>query len=950
MGLSKVAGTVRPQAPSFRRVRLSRVVLPALLVIGFLLLTSYNPPQSKYVLEFHGDAQLTQSQWDRFDAQLQKCEQYSAPWVSYSFPVPANRSNPRWNPVSGQSQTTILRNVTLFDGEILYTEPVDVVFREGVVQSVSSSSNAAEFKADSNTIVRHYNGDFVTPGLVDMHSHHLALSWPELANTADGNEINDETGPLTPMVRSLDSMKPYDIAASIIASGGVTTSLILPGSANIMGGEAFPVKNFLKGGEHGEEVVEELLLEHGIPKEDRRRYLKMACGENPRRVYHHTRMGNAWKLRHHMARAQDLRENQDAWCAAASTAKQNRDATAVASLLAEGPNGKGGLPEELELDSSVAMLRGKIGINVHCYEPEDFEDMLLHSEEFGFRIQAFHHALSAWKVPEMIKSSGQNITIATFADFSLYKKEGYDGNLYAGKILAEHGVPVAYKSDHSDELTNAKYLVSQAATAHSFGLSEILALQSVTSVPARSLELHHRIGYVKPGFDADIVVWDAHPLIAGATPKQVFIDGKSTLDERVDHSRTNTLDKPKMRAETAPEDVGAFCSSTSKDDTVIITGITTSYLKNLHTKQLSSTGNLTMVLTNGQIECLGEHTECVSTNSVGKVISLHNGHVLPGLTTVSSGLGLIEIPSEASTVDGAGDSNANIFDPESALYAKYGIHSEGKAFDRARLGGVTRSITYPNTNGFLKGVSAGIKTAEGSNPLNGGIYKDDVALHFVVGQDAKDSSQTPTVSKSVASLRKILSENKGKDTLYGKAADGKIPVVVHTENKYDILQLIKIKKDYPKARLVVYGAAEAPSVADEIVAADLPLIFAAAHSAPSTWEKKDVLVGPPLTISSVQVLVESNVTFALALPPDYDWHLANLPIEAAAIAKQAGLGAQEAVNLFSGKLDDILGFEGVERNSDWVIWEGNPLEYGANVVLTVDGNDGAIVGCWPESD
>jgi hypothetical protein len=230
-------------------------------------------------------------------------------------------------------------------------------------------------------------------------------------------------------------------------------------------------------------------------------------------------------------------------------------------------------------------------------------------------------------------------------------------------------------------------------------------------------------------------VWGANPLTAGAWPKKVYIDGKSTLDEEAD-SRTTSIQKPKMRAEAAAKDVEAFCSSSSKEDTVIITGISTSYLPNLHTKQ-SSTGNLTMVLKNGKIECLGEHDECVTAKSVGKMISLENGHVLPGLTTVSSGLGLIEIPSEASTLDGAGDSNANIFDPESALYAKYGIHSEGKAFDRARLGGVTRSITYPDTSGFLKGVSAGIKTAEGSNPLNGGIYKDDAALHIVVGQDAK---------------------------------------------------------------------------------------------------------------------------------------------------------------------------------------------------------------------
>jgi hypothetical protein len=174
-----------------------------------------------------------------------------------------------------------------------------------------------------------------------------------------------------------------------------------------MGGEAFPIKNVLRSGEHGEEIVEQLLLEHGIPKANRRRYMKMACGENPRRVYHHTRMGNAWVFRHHLARAKDLREKQDAWCAAATAAAHQEDSAAIAALLTAGADGKGGLPEELELDSTIAMLRGKIGVNVHCYEQEDFEDMLLHSEEFGFRIQAFHHALSAWKVPELIKSSGQ---------------------------------------------------------------------------------------------------------------------------------------------------------------------------------------------------------------------------------------------------------------------------------------------------------------------------------------------------------------------------------------------------------------------------------------------------------------------------------------------------------------------------------------------------------------
>lgn len=135
--------------------------------------------------------------------------------------------------------------------------------------------------------------------------------------------------------------------------------------------------------------------------------MKQACGENPRRVYDHTRMGNAWIFRHHMERARELREKQDSWCLSAAAAKENNDEDAILALTSSSSVEKGGLPEELELDSSIGILRGKVGLNVHCYEPEDFEDMLLHSKEFGFRIQAFHHALSAWKVPELIKDSGE---------------------------------------------------------------------------------------------------------------------------------------------------------------------------------------------------------------------------------------------------------------------------------------------------------------------------------------------------------------------------------------------------------------------------------------------------------------------------------------------------------------------------------------------------------------
>lgn len=382
---------------------------------------------------------------DRLKSGLEKCSELKAPYVHYEFPVSSTRTNPRWNPSGGQKGTVVLRNVTLFDGESFLDGPANVIFEHGIIKSISTLSETTYDIKDAK--VFDLAGGYVTPGLIDMHSHHLVGSWPGSSVADDANEVNIAAfGPLTPFVRARDSIKPYDIATRIIASGGITSSLILPGSANIIGGEGILVKNFMNGGEHREEVVEDLLLEHGVPQSNRRRYMKMACGENPKGVYDHTRMGNAWIFRKHMSRAKELMEKQDQWCLSAEAALESGDSYAIAALVKNDSGIKWGLPEELEMDSSVAMLRGKIGINIHCYEPEDFEDMILHSKEFGFRIQAFHHALSAWKVPELIKDSGYNITIATFAEFGLYKQEGYEANLWAGKILAKHGVPVAYKS------------------------------------------------------------------------------------------------------------------------------------------------------------------------------------------------------------------------------------------------------------------------------------------------------------------------------------------------------------------------------------------------------------------------------------------------------------------------------------------------------------------------
>ncbi|KAF4626832.1 hypothetical protein G7Y89_g11326 [Cudoniella acicularis] len=742
-------------------------------------------------------------------------------------------------------------------------------------------------------------GKYVTPGLIDMHSHHLSFAWPLFSSTDDTNEVNPETGPLTPQVRIIDSIKAYDIATTIIASGGVTTSLILPGSANIMGGEAVIVKNLLKSGENSEEVVEEILLEHGVEKAERRRYMKMACGENPRRVYKHTRMGNAWKFRAHMTRARELLQKQDAWCLEAAVLRENGHAAAITEFMGKRVE-EGSAEEYLEFDSSIAMLRGQVGVNVHCYETEDFEDMISHSKEFGWRIQAFHHALDAWEVPELIKASGENITIATFAEFGLYKKEAYEANLWAGKILAEHGVPVAYKSDHVEVETNAKYLLFQAATAHSFHLPEDLALQSVTSVPAKSLEIDHRVGYVRSGYDADLVVWDSHPLSIGATALQVYIDGRATLDEKTVEesgvlSKAQSEDNtPKLRPLVAADVKEETCNAAEQADSrIVINGIKTSFLSSLSpslTTDNTDQEELTMVLSSGKIICFSTPSECLTHTSTSNpnstTITLTNGHVLPGLTAVSRTLGLQEIEGEPSTSDGRIKTSSSTLSPETIVYAKYGIHLDGRAFDRARIGGITKGVSVPiSGGGFVGGVSVEFRVSGKRGILEGGIVREDVGVHFGVGQGVKGDA-LPTVSSGIAKLRQILSENGGKDNIYGKAANGSIPLVVHADNEYDIAQLIKIKESYPEINLVVYGGSGAHLVATHLSHAKIPIILTSNRGAPDTFEKINALPGPPLSHSPASILSKAGVKFGLAI--DGDSHIHDLPLEAGWAAKYAG--------------------------------------------------------------
>jgi imidazolonepropionase-like amidohydrolase len=711
-------------------------------------------------------------------------------------------ANPRWNPTTGQNRTVILRNARLFDGVKWLPDNVDIVLAKGLITGIS---NVEDKVAASDATEYDMHGRYVTPGLVDMHSHHLVELWPLTESTNDGNEMHKTTQEITSMLRIIDSLKAYDKAAEMICSGGVTSSLLIPGSANIIGGEGTAVKNALFSGEHGEPVVEEMLLEHGVPDAERRRYMKMAFGENPKTVWGHTRMGVSWYLRKHLEKARIIKEKQDAYCSELDAASSGWNDQRQASWIYR----NGQFPLDLELESTIALLRGRVILQNHNYEPQDMEAMLRISKEFGFRVWGFHHATEAWQVRHMLKENGNNITAAIFAEFSGYKWEAYSPNLYAGYLLDKAGVPVAYKSDHSIDSTNAKYLLDQAAVAHSFLLPEEKALQAVTSIPARAIDLDFRIGYARPGYDADIAVWNDHPLSLGATPLQVFIDGRPQLDQdKVKESTGETFtskhlvmvgDAPRVRYEADTADRESICSRASKKDRIfVIKGIKKAFVSN-HPHQAADVAKLPagttiqLVIAGGSIVCLDSDESCdqkvesmLKTETPGEIvkIQLNDGHVTPGLTALSAGLGIREIATLDDTGDGE-PKNQKLDDPESVAFAKYGIWLDGKQFARARLGGVTRAVTPPTaaSSGFVNGVSVEIGTSGKRGLSSGGIIKGEVALHLTLGEETKSSEGS--VSNGIKNLRKMLKDAKAKfnGTVYEGVAEGKTPLLVYCNNK-----------------------------------------------------------------------------------------------------------------------------------------------------------------------
>ncbi|KAF8306724.1 hypothetical protein DL93DRAFT_2088555 [Clavulina sp. PMI_390] len=527
-------------------------------------------------------------------------------------------------------------------------------------------------------------------------------------------------------------------------------------------------------------------------------------------------------------------------------------------------------------------------VNIHIYETVDFTGIIGLSNEFKFPIAAFHHAHEAYLVPEVIKQAYAGVpTIAIFATNSRYKKESYRGSEFAARILTDNGIAVAMKSDGPSAI-HPRYLLHEAAQAHYYGLDEISALRSVTTIPADAIGLGHRVGYLKPGWDADVVIWDSHPLTLGATPRQVYIDGIPQLSGSIYLTKPSSLQQVPttpnfdQEMEKTLEHDGLpplIAKSRLLSGRVAFTNVKKYWRKEdgelkivFDSGEGSHLGQETIlrsvVFEDGHLICVSStHASCTSLLSPPTyLIDLAGGSLSPGITTFGSELGLTDIAYDLTTGDGlvhdpVGNPGTNELLAGIEARAADGLLFGTRDALLAYRSGVTYAIAAPLSSGPFRGVSAAFSTSASDKLDVGALVKESVALHVVLSYQ-----KAASISTQIGLLRKGLlggfaGTERGK--WFGKVGDGAIPIAVHVHRADHIINLLSLKDEVESEigksiKLVLVGAAEAHLVADHIASAGVSIILLPTRQPPLTWDQSRALPGPPLTTeSSIEVLMKA---------------------------------------------------------------------------------------------
>ena len=408
------------------------------------------------------------------------------------------------------ADSVLIRGATVLTGIGTRLENTDVHLAGGRIAAIG-----VDLPIENAHIIE-AAGRWITPGIIDVHSHLGDYPSPAIASTSDGNEM---TGPNASHVWAEHSVWPQDPQFPLALAGGVTTLQILPGSGNLFGGRGVTLKN-----------VPSRTVQ-GMKFPGAKQALKMACGENPKRVYGSrqqppsTRMGNIAGFRAAWANARHVLLQQEAYVA--------KVAARQAALSLEPEDGSEKIPDipvppapDLGVDTLIGVLRGEILVHNHCYRADEMAWMIDVAREFDYRINTFHHAVESYKLADRLAAEG--ICSAMWADWWGFKLEAFDGIPENVALVDAAG---ACAIVHSDSATGIQHLNQEAAKAMAAArrqgmvVDEGRAITWITLNPARALEIDAETGSIEIGKAGDLVLWSGNPFSVYSQADQVYIDG-----------------------------------------------------------------------------------------------------------------------------------------------------------------------------------------------------------------------------------------------------------------------------------------------------------------------------------------------------------------------------------------------------------------------------------------
>ncbi len=812
-------------------------------------------------------------------------------------------------------------------GEVL--ENVSIVVRDGVIREIG-----ADVSVPGGARVIDGSGMTAIPGIIDEHSH-----------TAMDRSTNEGTTPISAEVRVLDALDPGSFNIYRALSGGVTTSLILHGSANPIGGQAAIIKM-----RWGMDEPEQLLVD-GAPQ-----MIKFALGEN---VTRKNSSGQGTR-RFPMSRAGVEAFYNEAFTAAQEYKKAWDEYNANRRAHRVPPR------RDFRLQTLVDVMEGRILVHAHSYRSDEILMLMRVAERFGFRIDAFTHVLEGYKVADEMAAHGA--AGSTFSDWWAYKLEAYDAIPYNPAIMHRHGVLTSLNSDIPSLQPFMVYEFNKPVKYG--GVSKEESLRMLTAYPAMQLHIDDRVGTLEVGKEADVVLLNGDPFNTYTRVEKTIVDGIVYYDlsaeaesrgEPVDAmpavpvtpvaARPTAASAPASATESAPVTDGGSNGSDAEGE-IVLMGAT------VHPVSEPVIEDGAVVISQGRITYVGSRSD-IEIAADAQVINLAGKHVYPGMIDPMTQVGMIEVGQVAASRD---DRETGRYNPH--LNAVWDVHPHSVEIEVTRANGITAVLSVP-ASGVIQGAGAVIQL-DGDTPermavsersaivvsfpsptgkawdepkLEGERLEELVdlferAVVYAAAPADNDDPTAPFDGNGRVRERSLLQAMV-------PAVTGETPVFFRTRSERDIRTLLLFLDEFPDIKPVLVGADQAFRVAEELAERQVPVIVGSALS--PTMDRNDPVAAG---WSNAAVLYANGVKVAFSTQTYAN--VRNLPY-AAAKAVAFGLpqeAALRAVTLAPAEMlgvDSQMGSIDVGKRADLIVTDGDPLQIVTNVErVFIAGNEVSI--------